>query len=255
VLGPHTNIAFLRKVLRCADFAEAVLDTSLIERNRSSLLSSPGEVTHETIALATAALLKSEQITNSGEDPYSPWRTTSGWRLNSSYKRALRWLVNNREVEAAIVYTRSGINLETVGTGHSLSIQSVRDNDFLLAAGSQTISGQVYSDGVIYHVFEAGEHTVLEWLDPLTHAHATETHEGELTAPMPGKIVAVHVASGDKVKKGVPLIAMEAMKVEYTIQAPADGTIQEVFFSVGEQITEGDELVRFVEGDDLSSQS
>ncbi len=255
VLGPHTNIAFLRKVLRCADFAEAVLDTGLIERNRSSLLASLSEVTYETIALATAALLKSEQITSYGEDPYSPWRTTSGWRLNSSYKRALRWLVNNREVEATIVYTHSGINLETVGAGHSLSIQSVRDNDFSLAAGSQTISGQVYSDGAIYHVFEAGEHTALEWLDPLTHTHGTETHEGELTAPMPGKIVAVHVASGDKVKRGAPLIAMEAMKVEYTIQAPADGTIEEVLFSVGEQVTEGAELVRFVEGDDLPSQS
>jgi len=248
VLGPLTNIAFLRKVLGCADFADAVLDTSLIERNQTSLLSSPGEVTYDTIALATVALLKSEQTSGSGEDPYSPWRTASGWRLNSSYKRPLRWLVNHREVEAAIVYTRSGISLETVGTERSLSIQSVRDNDFSLTAGSQTISGQVYSDGAVYHVFEFGEHTTLEWLDPLTHSHATETHEGELTAPMPGKIVAVHVASGDKVKKGAPLIAMEAMKVEYTIQAPADGTIQEVLFTVGEQVTEGAELVRFQEG-------
>jgi 3-methylcrotonyl-CoA carboxylase alpha subunit len=69
---------------------------------------------------------------------------------------------------------------------------------------------------------------------------------------MPGKIVAVHVASGDNVKKGAPLIAMEAMKVEYTIQAPTDGIIEEVLFTVGEQVAEGVELIRFSE-DDASS--
>jgi 3-methylcrotonyl-CoA carboxylase alpha subunit len=188
------------------------------------------------------------------EDPYSPWTATSGWRLNSTYKRSLRWLVNNREIETTVVYAPSGISLETGGTAYPLSIQSVHNNDVSLRAGTLTISGQVYSEGTIYHVFESGEHTVLEWLDPLTHTHATETHAGELTAPMPGKIVAVHVASGDKVSKGAPLIAMEAMKVEYTIQAPTDGIIEEVLFTVGEQVAEGVELIRFSEDDASSTQ-
>jgi 3-methylcrotonyl-CoA carboxylase alpha subunit len=207
------------------------------------------------MALATAALLNREQPGNMSEDPYSPWTATSGWRLNNTYKRSLHWLVNNREIETTVVYAPSGISLETGRTAYPLSIQSVHNNDVSLTAGTLTISGQVYSEGPIYHVFESGEHTVLEWLDPLTHTHATETHAGELTAPMPGKIVAVHVASGDNVKKGAPLIAMEAMKVEYTIQAPTDGTIQDVLFTVGEQVTEGAELIRFLEGDAPSSPS
>jgi 3-methylcrotonyl-CoA carboxylase alpha subunit len=255
VLGLHTNISFLQRLVRCSEFAEAVLDTGLIERNQDSLLSSPGSVSYSTIALATAALLKREQPGGMSEDPCSPWRATSGWRLNSTYKRSLRWLVNNREMETTVVYAPSGISLETGGTTYPLTIQSVHNNDVSLTAGTLTISGQVYSEGPIHHVFESGEHTVLEWLDPLTHTHTTETHAGELTAPMPGKIVAVHVASGEKVRKGAPLIAMEAMKVEYTIQAPTDGTIQDVFFAVGEQVTEGAELIRFMEGDAPSSPS
>jgi 3-methylcrotonyl-CoA carboxylase alpha subunit len=255
VLGLHTNISFLQRLVRCSDFAEAVLDTGLIERNQDSLLSSPASVSYTTIALATAALLKREQPGGMSEDPCSPWRAASGWRLNSTYKRSLRWLVNNREMETTVVYEPSGISLETGGTTYPLTIQSVHNNDVSLTAGTLTISGQVYSEGPIHHVFESGEHTVLEWLDPLTHTHATETHAGELTAPMPGKIVAVHVASGDKVRKGAPLIAMEAMKVEYTIQAPTDGTIQDVLFTVGEQVTEGSELIRFMEGDAPSSPS
>jgi 3-methylcrotonyl-CoA carboxylase alpha subunit len=253
VLGLHTNISFLQRLIRCSDFAEAVLDTGLIERNQDSLLSSPSTVSYATIALATAVLLKREQPGGMSADPYSPWRASSGWRLNSSYKRSLSWLVNNREIEATIVYAPSGISLETVGTAYPLSIQSLHNNDVSLTAGTLTISGQVYSEGPIYHVFESGEHTVLEWLDPLTHTHATEAHAGELTAPMPGKIVAVHVASGDKVRKGAPLIAMEAMKVEYTIQAPTDGIIEEVLFTVGEQVAEGVELIRLSEDDAASS--
>lgn len=255
VLGLHTNISFLHRLVRSSDFAEAVLDTSLIERNQDSLLSSPASVSYATIALATAALLKREQPGGMSADLYSPWRASSGWRLNSTYKRSLSWLVNNREIEATVVYAPSGISLETGGTAYPLSIRSVHNNDVSVTAGTMTISGQVYSEGPVYHVFESGEHTVLEWLDPLTHTHATETHAGELTAPMPGKIVAVHVASGDKVRKGAPLIAMEAMKVEYTIQAPTDGTIQDVLFTVGEQVTEGAELIRFLEGDAPSSPS
>jgi 3-methylcrotonyl-CoA carboxylase alpha subunit len=255
VLGLHTNISFLQRVIRCSDFAEAVLDTGLIERNQDSLLSSPASVSYGTIALATAALLKTEQTGSVVDDPYSPWRATSGWRLNSIYKRSLRWLVNNREIETTVIYAPSGIMLETGGIAYPLSVQSVHNNDLSLTAGTLTISGQVYSEGPVHHVFESGEHTVLEWLDPLTHTHAAETREGELTAPMPGKIVAVHVASGDKVKKGAPLIAMEAMKVEYTIQAPANGTIQDVLFTVGEQVTEGAELIRFLEDDTPSSPS
>jgi 3-methylcrotonyl-CoA carboxylase alpha subunit len=255
VLGLHNNISFLQRLVRCSDFAKAVLDTGLIERNQDSLLSSPASVSYATMALATAALLNREQPGGMSEDPYSPWTATSGWRLNSTYKRSLRWLVNNREIETTVVYAPSGISLETGGTSYSLSIQSVHNNDVSLTAGTLTISGQVYSEGPIHHVFESGKHTVLKWLDPLTHTHATETHTGELTAPMPGKIVAVHVASGDNVKKGAPLIAMEAMKVEYTIQAPTDGTIQDVLFTVGEQVGEGAELIRFLEGDAPSSPS
>lgn len=254
-LGLHNNISFLQRLVRCSDFAEAVLDTGLIERNQNSLLSSPASVSYATMALATAALLNREQPGGMSEDPYSPWTATSGWRLNSTYKRSLRWLVNNREIEATVVYAPSGISLEAGGTAYPLAIQSVHNNDVSLTAGTLIISGQVYSEGPIYHVFESGEHTVLEWLDPLTHTHAAETHAGELTAPMPGKIVAVHVASGDNVKKGAPLIAMEAMKVEYTIQAPTDGIIEEVLFTVGEQVAEGVELIRFSQDDASSSPS
>ena len=64
-------------------------------------------------------------------------------------------------------------------------------------------------------------------------------------AAYPGKVVAVHAARGARVARGAALLVMEAMKMEHTIVAPADGTVDEVLFGVGEQVAEGAALVQF----------
>jgi 3-methylcrotonyl-CoA carboxylase alpha subunit len=60
---------------------------------------------------------------------------------------------------------------------------------------------------------------------------------------MPGKVIAVMVEAGSKV--GTPLLVMEAMKMEHTIAAPADGVVSEVLYGVGEQVSEGAQLLAF----------
>jgi len=70
-------------------------------------------------------------------------------------------------------------------------------------------------------------------------------HGGGLTAPMPGKVIAVLVDIGAKVERGVPLLIMEAMKMEHTIMAPAAGAVKEILYGVGDQVAEGAELIRF----------
>jgi 3-methylcrotonyl-CoA carboxylase alpha subunit len=55
--------------------------------------------------------------------------------------------------------------------------------------------------------------------------------------------VAIHVKQGDTVEKGAPLLVMEAMKMEHTIFAPGAGVIEELLFDVGEQVTDGTQLL------------
>jgi 3-methylcrotonyl-CoA carboxylase alpha subunit len=86
---------------------------------------------------------------------------------------------------------------------------------------------------------------VLTLLDPVAHAAEGEEGTGRLTAPMPGKVIAIHATAGTPVSKGAALLVMEAMKMEHTIVAPADGTIAEFLYAVGDQVAEGAELVRF----------
>jgi 3-methylcrotonyl-CoA carboxylase alpha subunit len=80
----------------------------------------------------------------------------------------------------------------------------------------------------------------------LAHAGDAQSEGGRLTAPMPGKVVSFAVRAGDVVKKGQALAVMEAMKMEHTIAAPADGTVGELLFAPGDQVTEGSELLRMV---------
>jgi 3-methylcrotonyl-CoA carboxylase alpha subunit len=89
-------------------------------------------------------------------------------------------------------------------------------------------------------IFAQGQHVVLRMQDPLKQFASGETHAaGGLNAPMPGKIIALHVKPGQLVKKGDALIVMEAMKMEHVVFAPSEGVVKEVFFGLGEQVSEG----------------
>ena len=109
-------------------------------------------------------------------------------------------------------------------------------------------SAKVVRDGDTLHVFHEGDHWQLGIYDPLAAAEAHEGASGGLTAPMPGKVAAVHVKAGDAVTTGQPLVTVEAMKMEHTIHAPAAGKVAEVRFKPGDQVQEGEVLVVVEEG-------
>ena len=69
-------------------------------------------------------------------------------------------------------------------------------------------------------------------------------HDGEIEAPMPGRVTAVEVSQGDKVAKGQRLLTLEAMKMEHALTAPFDGTVTELNASPGAQVTEGQILAK-----------
>jgi acetyl/propionyl-CoA carboxylase alpha subunit len=72
----------------------------------------------------------------------------------------------------------------------------------------------------------------------------SKSHPGVITAPMPGKITKVNVSAGEKVKKGQALVVMEAMKMEYTLEADLDGVVKECNVEAGRQVALGAVLVR-----------
>ena len=94
-------------------------------------------------------------------------------------------------------------------------------------------------------IFLQGATVTLLRDDPLHRVDAGDSHGGGLTAPMPGKVVALLAQPGQKVEKGTPLLILEAMKMEHTITAPAAGTLKAFCYAAGEQVTDGAALVEF----------
>ena len=66
---------------------------------------------------------------------------------------------------------------------------------------------------------------------------------GSLEAPMPGVVTRVLVQAGEAVRKGQPLVALEAMKMEHLIRAPRDGRVKSVGAKAGEMVQGGATLV------------
>ena len=103
---------------------------------------------------------------------------------------------------------------------------------------------QVHAQGDWLHVFAPHGATRILRIDALAHAGAQTTEGGRLSAPMPGKVLSFAVRAGERVRKGQALAVLEAMKMEHTITAPADGLVSELLFAPGDQVTEGAELLR-----------
>jgi 3-methylcrotonyl-CoA carboxylase alpha subunit len=113
-------------------------------------------------------------------------------------------------------------------------------------AGDENVPGSpVYVLGLSGPVlaFQNGEAFLFEEPDYELH-HEVDAGSGAIEAPMPGRVVAVHVSPGDAVTKGAKLVTLEAMKMEHGLAAPFAGTVAEVSASEGAQVSEGAVLVR-----------
>jgi 3-methylcrotonyl-CoA carboxylase alpha subunit len=214
VVGVHTNIEFLQRLVDTPSFAAARVDTSLIERERARLFPAPAappEMAWEMAARATFPVAPGDG---------SPWSAADGWRLGARAARqvSLRWGDEERLVPIAF-----GVD----------------------AAGSQATRVVRVEDHI--HVFLDGRQHVFKFVDPyLPPAEPADTR-GSLVAPMPGRVLAVLAEVGAQVTRGQPLVVMEAMKMEHTVTAPRAGTVARILCAVGEQLQEGTELLRLAE--------
>ncbi len=245
IVGVHTNVAFLSRLMGDEAFAQADLDTGLIERRRETLLPAPTPATREALLLATAAVLEQEKETGTQD----PWAERDGWRVDGKYARTLSFQDAESTQDVVIEMVEGQLTLAvaahrtTVEVG-SQAAGSPYAQSVTLLMGNGQLAGTVVRQGTRIDVFVMGKCETLFLKDALASAGQAEAdHAGSLTAPMPGKIIAIEVQVGDKVKRGQALLVMEAMKMEHTIVAGADGVVENIYFGLGEQVAEGAVLI------------
>jgi 3-methylcrotonyl-CoA carboxylase alpha subunit len=115
--------------------------------------------------------------------------------------------------------------------------------DFTGAVSPDDSRGQVVARRDGLHVFDEGANHAFTVIDPYLPPERVVDAHGGLVAPMPGRVIAVLVATGECVKAGTPLLVMEAMKMEHTVTAPCAGVVTALHHGAGDQVREGDELL------------
>ncbi|MBD8531716.1 MULTISPECIES: acetyl/propionyl/methylcrotonyl-CoA carboxylase subunit alpha [unclassified Massilia] len=253
IVGLATNIAFLKHLVEGEAFTTADLDTGLIERNTATLFPPLRPAPAGALALAAVALIESEKRQSAGasSNAFDPWGQAQGWRLNGDYRRVLSFGdeyaagLPGGAYQVGVVYHPQGWELDVDGVKQPLTVSGHDGATLSVRLGEQSMHGAVRRDGDLFHVFSNGEHHTFAYNDPMAHAGEAESTGGRLTAPMPGKVVAVLVEAGQSVKKGDALVIMEAMKMEHTIAAPSDGLVEEVLYALGDQVADGAPLLAF----------
>ncbi len=202
-----TNAAFLARCLEHPDFLAGRIDTGFIGERLESLVPPP-QAGAAVLSAAAQALIAASQ-----SQPDSPWTRLTGFRANVRGPVKV-WL--NAGSAQTLVELAPDAPLSPLSVLHQ-------------------------ADQII--VFEAGAvHTF-----PLGVAASTGGEgggDGQIHAPMPGRIAQVRVAVGGRVVKGQALIVLEAMKMEHALNAPFDGVVETLTVKPGDQVSEGVLLLR-----------
>ncbi len=242
VLGVATNIEFLRFLLADDDVAAGRLDTGLLDRRTPDFVPAvPGDA--ELIAAAAYKWLR-----HWPQPQGDLWAVPSGWRMGELAPTTLRLHAGERTDHVYLTGIPANARA-VVEDGESRSLAASLDGDRLAITldGLRTDYLVASTDGQIW-LSGAGHTAVVEEVREAP-VRPDDEHSGdaELTSPMPGSVVAVGVADGERVDAGAVVVTVEAMKMEHALVAPVEGTV-ELLVAVGDQVKVGQLLVRITAG-------
>jgi 3-methylcrotonyl-CoA carboxylase alpha subunit len=239
VYGPATNLAFLARIAADAEFAAGAVDTGFIERRRETLIPPPAPV--PPAVLAAAVWLRLDPASASDD----PWSQQGGWRLNTPPAPLdFRFRCGDETLDASVARDRGKWRLTQQGSTVSFTGEMLGSGEIAVTLGDFRTTVTMFEQGNEIAVAQGGELWRLMTVDPLAPPEAAQLAAGRLSAPMPGRVIQLFVTAGETVRRGQPLLVIEAMKMEHTIAAPRDGTVAAVPYAVGDLVEEGAELIQ-----------
>jgi 3-methylcrotonyl-CoA carboxylase alpha subunit len=242
VTGVKTNVAFLRALVAREEVRRGDMDTGFIERELATLLSTPDELDGLDLAAATAAVLDAER---NPAPPMSPWDAMDGWMIAGRRRRRLAFRSGGRTAEATLAYGRSGLRLATADDDAPFQFRRRDDGELDVFLGETKNTVQAVWSGRDVEVITPKGRRRLHWVDPMLGDDADAGAADHFRAPMPGTIRQVLANPGDMLKRGDPVLIMEAMKMEHTLKAPADGVLIALKCAEGDFVQDGTDLAEF----------
>ncbi|KAH6570365.1 hypothetical protein BASA61_009203 [Batrachochytrium salamandrivorans] len=269
VVGPHTNIEFIKALASHPAFIDGDVETGFISKHRDDLFKPKGPADH--LALAHAALflagreneMQSAISASLKSEPQSPWSQLTGLRLNSALSRNFTFLENKDDKESirismetsgdnchfVKIVDRSGVE-HTIGEAQIIKMTNQDElSDMVSNIGERRINARVIQpDAETLHIFVDGcRHIVYLPVPAYLKANESDINHGNVVTPMPCKISSVLVKEGDHVKAGQPLMILEAMKMEHVIKSPKDAVVQHIMYKEGDLVGDGKRLISFEE--------
>jgi acetyl-CoA/propionyl-CoA carboxylase biotin carboxyl carrier protein len=243
VLGVHTNIPFLLRYLSHSEVRAARVTTTFVEQELATLVPR-GDVPDEVLALAAAAAI--DERPRRGRDP---WTALGAWRQGIGHAGTVVLRDGDRD-RAVVVEGEGPYVVLGASVGRVRAEDSTADGD-PHAWTHAGVPAAVARDGS--SVWVAWQGATYELRTDPADRDVEQVTAGEIDAPMPGVVLAVHASAGQRVRRGDLVAVMEAMKMELRIEAPSDGVVTRILCSAGDQVRRGQRLADFAPGHDGSS--
>ena len=248
VIGVTTNLGFLTTVAAHDAFAAGGVDTGFIDRHRSDLAGIGGPPPDGALVVAALdVMLRQEARARSDAavsgDPNSPWHSAGGWRLNETGTQTLHFVVDGIEQRVTVEYGGGEYQVRTPAGPTRAAGHYDTGGDLTATLDGRRLRVTMVRQGDVITILHQGAQYRIEHMDPARRADSESGAAGGLTAPMPGRVTLVSVSEGDSVQRGDTLLILEAMKMEHSIIAPADGVVERLHYGQGDLVDEGAELL------------
>ncbi len=243
--GVKTNRGFLARVLGHQNFRDALLGTHFIADN-SAALQPPQDVPDRIYAVAALALI----IGQAQSSDRTPWSSLGNWRLNLAPSQPIDLGHADGTVKhLRLTLTSNGYQID--GLGKSLSAMARRRDDITLDVdfdGDMLRAVTIVGPTTI-EVRAWGLTFLLIRPDALAGETVVAAGSGRIVAPMPGRVLDIFVKDGQMVAVGDPLLTLEAMKMEQRLTAPVAGRVSALHVQKEAQVRDGQLLIDINIGD------
>ena len=234
VHGVRTNVPLLLRVLQHAEFLAGNLDTHFIATHVPlAAPCTPAQAETDTAhAVAAALWLQARRRTQAPVLHSLP----SGWRNNPSQMQEIVFTSGATTIPVRYrLHSPRRIDVRLDTTTHSAAILACTATHVAMELDGIRRACSIVSHGDVHYVHSSLGTSELHEV-PRFPPPQREDVRGGCHAPMPGKVLALRVEAGQKVRKGDPLVILEAMKMEHEVVAPHDGEVREVRVTVGQQV-------------------